>query len=80
MDDKNQADFQLLNTVVEKYEPLEKNETNFESEYALEEKFIQQLIKNGYEYCTDITDDEALEKNLRVQIEKLNELKFTDQD
>ena len=80
MDHNHQDDFLLLNTVIEKYEPLEKNETGFESEQALEAKFIEQLIKNGYEYRQDINDDESLEKNLRFQIEKLNQIQFTDQD
>ncbi|MBR1428710.1 MAG: type I restriction endonuclease subunit R [Rickettsiales bacterium] len=66
-------------TVVGKYTPLPKTETNYESEAELESKFIKQLQGNGYEYVKIHTEEEMI-KNLRVQLEKLNNYTFTDSD
>lgn len=66
-------------TVAGKYTPLPKTETNYESEAELESKFIKQLQGNGYEYLKIHTEEELI-KNLRVQLEKLNDYTFTDND
>lgn len=71
-------------TVIEEY-ISSKNYTNdlFESEQALEDKFINQLVKQGYEYLkleANINHEEQLINNLRKQIENLNNIKFSDQE
>ena len=43
------------------------------------EEFIRMLTEQGYEYLT-INDSEALVKNLRTQLELLNDYKFTENE
>lgn len=52
----------------------------YESESELERKFIEKLVSLNYEYRSDIKDEDDLIKNLRVQIEKLNNIKFNDHE
>ena len=59
--------------------PDEKWERNYQSETMLEEAFIKQLQEQGYEYLP-IADEKALIANLRTQLEKLNDHKFSDSD
>ena len=69
-------------TVVAKYPPencdkvQEKQAEYYQSENALEQAFIEQLKIQAYEYLS-ITNADALKANLRTQLEKLNEFKFT---
>ena len=69
-------------TVVAQYPPedagevREKRADYYQSEDALEKAFIKQLEEQAYEYLS-ITDAEALENNLRTQLEDLNDYKFS---
>lgn len=51
--------------------------SGFQSEAALEREFIQDLIDQGYEN-PDITSQEAMLANVRVQLQTLNDMQFTD--
>jgi len=64
-------------TVVTEYEPLKKKSDAYQSEQALENEFIRMLTEQGYEYL-QINDANALNTNLRKQLELLNDYKFTD--
>ena len=64
-------------TVVAEYEPATRKSDDFQSEAALEKKFINMLEEQGYDYLT-IHNQEALINNLRIQLELLNNYKFTD--
>ena len=67
-------------TVVARYErPQVANEESYQSEAQLEQSLIRQLKAQGYEYA-DITAEDALIKNLRTQLEALNDCKFTDNE
>lgn len=48
-----------------------------QSEQILEERLVTQLQKLGYQY-TDVRDESALLSNLKVQIEKHNNVKLSD--
>ncbi|MBF1506349.1 MAG: type I restriction endonuclease subunit R [Prevotella pallens] len=50
----------------------------YQSEAALENELIEDLSNQGYEYLSDITTLEALLKNVRKQIQTLNNVIFTD--
>ncbi|MBF1442159.1 MAG: type I restriction endonuclease subunit R [Prevotella pallens] len=50
----------------------------YQSEAALENELIEDLSNQGYEYLSDITTSEALLKNIRKQIQTLNNVIFTD--
>ena len=50
----------------------------YQSEAALEHELIEDLSNQGYEYLSGITTPEALLKNVRKQIQTLNNVIFTD--
>lgn len=50
----------------------------YQTEAALEREFIQDLINQGYENPTHITSIEAMLANVRVQLQMLNSMVFTD--
>ncbi len=66
-------------TLVAEFVPDLKRERNYQSEAMLEDAFIKQLQEQGYEYLP-INDEKALIANLRKQLEKLNDHKFSDPD
>src|SRR5574344_1090137 len=63
-------------TVVAEYQPLYRRETTFQSEADLEKAFIEQLQTQAYDYLP-ITSENELIANLRLQLEALNNYKFT---
>lgn len=65
------------NTVVAELDPKATKAKAYESESELEAAFIELLQDQAYEYLT-ITDETALIANLKVQIEKLNKVEFSD--
>ena len=66
-------------TVVGSYEPEKKNSLLYESEAALEKRFIAILEGQGYEYLSIKTEKDLID-NLRVQLERLNRVTFTDKE
>ena len=66
-------------TVVTEYKPQDKRSDAYQSEAELEAEFIRLLIELGYERLT-IHKDKDLIENLRLQLEKLNDYQFTDDE
>ncbi len=66
-------------TVVAEYTPKPRKNMDYQSEAQMEEEFIKQLVSQGYERL-NIDDEKGLVDNLRLQLEKLNDLKFTDNE
>ena len=66
-------------TVVTEYEPVKRKSDSYQSEQALENEFIRMLTEQGYDYL-EIHDSESLIKNLRTQLEVVNDYKFTDSE
>ena len=64
-------------TVVTEYKPQSKRSDGYQSEAALEQEFIRLLCELGYERLT-IHKEANLIANLRTQLEKLNNYRFTD--
>ena len=64
-------------TVVTEYKPQSKRSDGYQSEAALEQEFIRLLCELGYERLT-IHKEADLIANLRTQLEKLNNYRFTD--
>lgn len=65
-------------TVVGHYERADQAaDTGYQSENALERAFIDQLVRQGYEYLP-IHSEAELTLNLRRQLERLNRYQFTD--
>lgn len=67
-------------TVVAEYTPEQRAEgQKYQSEAALEKAFIEQLESQGYEYFK-IKDEASFIKNLRTQLEKLNNFSFSESE
>lgn len=66
-------------TVVAEYEPLKRKSDSYQSEAALEQEFIRMLTEQGYDYL-EIHEQDTLVKNLRNQLELLNNYNFSDSE
>lgn len=64
--------------VLDRYERASVVSDLYQSESALELEFINDLDKQGIAYVADIRSPEALLANVRVQLEELNNVRFTD--
>lgn len=64
-------------TVVAEYIPDRRNAESYQSEAELERGLIELLQKQGYVYLPIHTEADLI-ANLRVQLEALNEIRFTD--
>jgi len=65
------------NTVVAEFEAIARHVKTYESESELEKAFIELLQEQAYEYLS-ITDESELIANLKVQLESLNKVTFSD--
>jgi len=54
--------------------------TGYQTEAALENELIADLQKQGYEYLPKLTTPQELLKNLRLQLQALNQVVFTDEE
>ena len=69
--------------VLDKYEKNAsclRETSTYQTEASLENEFIQDLVKQGYEYLSDLTTPEAMFENARVQLQILNDVQFTDSE
>jgi type I restriction enzyme R subunit len=69
----------MNSTVVAEYEGIKQKEKSYQSEDQLEKELIRTLQEQGYERV-DINNEEELIPNLRKQLEKLNNINFTDKE
>ena len=67
------------NTVVSEYVADKKAPSGYQSEAQLEKEFIRLLESQAYEFLP-ITNEEALVANLRMQLEVLNSMTFSDSE
>ncbi len=64
--------------VLDRYERPSVVNEDYQSEDALEREFINDLLNQGYDYVADIRTPEAMSANVRVQLQQLNDVQFTD--
>jgi len=64
--------------VLDKYTKCPQVNEAYQSEYNLEREFITDLENQGYEYVQGMNTTEKMLSNVRVQLEELNKVKFTD--
>lgn len=57
---------------------VEEPNAGYQTEGSLEREFIHDLRAQGYEYLPDINGHDALVKNLRTQLQRLNNVVFSD--
>lgn len=65
--------------ILARYEKVEKIQETYQTETELENELISNLISQGYERLW-VNSMEDLYKNLRVQLEKLNNVSFTNEE
>lgn len=66
-------------TVVAEYTPEKRSNEPYQSEADLEKELIRNLCEQGYEYLP-IHEENDLKKNLRKQLELLNNFEFSDME
>ncbi len=64
--------------VLEKYTKDWQATDYYQTEDQLEREFIQDLVNQGYEYLDDINHPEALLANVRIQLQALNDVQFSE--
>ncbi|MCB9071330.1 MAG: type I restriction endonuclease subunit R [Prevotellaceae bacterium] len=63
-----------------KYAVLHDTPATYQTEAALEREFIQDLVNQGYEHSTTITSPQTMLANVRMQIQALNNVTFSDSE
>lgn len=63
-----------------KYSMMNEAPVVYQTEFALEREFIQDLINQGYEKPSDLTTVEDMFANARIQLQTLNDMVFTDSE
>ena len=66
-------------TVVAEYSPVVTKAREHQSEKELEDEFVNLLKEQSYEYL-NIVNEKDLIDNLRLQLENLNDYKFSDEE
>lgn len=61
-----------------KYSEANEAPAAYQTEAALEKEFIQDLINQGYENPIDLKTPEAMLANVRLQLQSLNNVSFSD--
>ncbi|MCU0440592.1 MAG: type I restriction endonuclease subunit R [Raineya sp.] len=64
--------------VLEKYTKIDQQGASYQTEAALEKELIQDLKNQGYEHLPNLTTQEAMLANVRLQLQALNNMVFTD--
>ncbi len=66
--------------VLDKYTKFEQQVTNYQSEAELEHELINDLKNQGYEYLPDLNTTDKMLANVRVQLQILNDVQFSDSE
>ncbi|MBK8453255.1 MAG: type I restriction endonuclease subunit R [Thiofilum sp.] len=66
--------------VLDKYTKCSQVNEGYQSEYDLEREFIENLESQGYEYLRDLNTHEKMLANVRVQLQTLNDVQFSDSE
>lgn len=64
--------------VLDKYTKSSQVNEAYQSEHALEAEFITDLQNQGYEYLPDLNTPDKMLANVRVQLQALNQVQFSD--
>ncbi|KGQ45024.1 type I restriction endonuclease subunit R [Gallibacterium anatis] len=65
--------------ILDKYEKIEQP-SHYQSEADLEREFIADLVQQGYEFRQDLTTNDKLLANVREQLQRLNDVRFSDEE
>lgn len=61
-----------------KYSEVNEAAAVYQTESDLERELIQDLVNQGYEHPTNLTTHEAMLANVRIQLQSLNSMEFSD--
>lgn len=64
--------------VLDKYTKIDSQVSSYQTEADLERELIQDLVNQGYEHLTSVTTPEKMLANVRVQLQNLNNVEFTE--
>lgn len=64
--------------VLDKYTKIDSQVSSYQTEADLERELIQDLVNQGYEHLTGVTTPEKMLANVRVQLQNLNNVEFTE--
>jgi type I restriction enzyme R subunit len=63
-----------------KFSELNEAPATYQTEADLEKELVQDLVNQGYEYVKSLTTPTAMLENVRVQLQLLNDMQFTDKE
>lgn len=66
--------------VLNKYAKEWKVANTYQSETDLEQELVKDLTNQGYEYSPELTTPKAMLSNVRVQLQELNNVRFSDDE
>ncbi|XMB85491.1 type I restriction endonuclease subunit R [Mycoplasmatota bacterium WC44] len=66
--------------ILDKYTNIDQTGASYQSESDLERELIKDLVSQGYEYIKNLTTPDAMLKNARIQLESLNDVKFSNDE
>lgn len=64
--------------VLDKYTRLVQQGGGYQTEADLEKELVQDLVNQGYEYLANLNTPEKMLDNVRIQLQALNKMQFTD--
>ncbi|MFZ7331520.1 type I restriction endonuclease subunit R [Avibacterium avium] len=65
--------------ILDEYTKIEQP-SHYQSEADLEREFIADLVQQGYEFRQDLTTNDNLLVNVREQLQRLNDVRFSDEE
>ncbi|WP_417857282.1 type I restriction endonuclease subunit R [Xanthomarina gelatinilytica] len=63
-----------------KFSELNEAPASYQTEADLEKELVRDLVNQGYEYVKHLTTPKAMLANVRVQLQHLNNMQFTDKE
>lgn len=66
--------------VLDKYTKIEQQGAGYQTEADLERELIADLVNQGYEYLSKLTTPKAMLENVRLQLQLLNKMEFSDDE
>lgn len=64
----------------DKYYTINESPVAYQTEASLEREFIEDLRNQGYEYLPELSNSDELLANVRIQLQTLNNVVFTDEE
>jgi type I restriction enzyme R subunit len=63
-----------------KFSELNEAPASYQTEADLEKELVRDLVNQGYEYVKHLTTPKAMLANVRIQLQKLNDMQFTNKE